>query len=42
VIVLQIAPENGGSIRVAEKAGFARVGGYEGGEGQRVPYVRKL
>ena len=25
-IVLQIAPENGRSIRVAEKAGFARVG----------------
>src|SRR5215472_8402610 len=41
-IVLQIAPENGPSIRVAEKAGFARVGVYEVAEGQRVRYVRKL
>jgi RimJ/RimL family protein N-acetyltransferase len=41
-IVLQIAPENGCSIRVAEKAGFARVGVHEVAEGQRVRYVRKL
>jgi RimJ/RimL family protein N-acetyltransferase len=41
-IVLQIAPENGRSIRVAEKAGFARVGVHEVAEGQRVRYVRKL
>jgi len=41
-IVLQIAPENGRSIRVAEKAGFVRVGVHEVAEGQRVRYVRKL
>ena len=41
-IVLQIAPENGRSIRVAEKAGFARVGVHAVAEGQRVRYVRKL
>ena len=41
-IVLQIAPENGRSIRVAEKAGFARLGVHEVAEGQRVRYVRKL
>jgi RimJ/RimL family protein N-acetyltransferase len=41
-IVLQIAPENGRSIRVAEKAGFARVGLYKVGEGERVRYVREL
>jgi RimJ/RimL family protein N-acetyltransferase len=41
-IVLHIAPENGRSIRVAEKAGFARVGEHEVAEGQRVRYVRKL
>jgi RimJ/RimL family protein N-acetyltransferase len=41
-IVLQIAPGNGRSIRVAEKAGFARVGVYEIAGGQRVRYVRKL
>jgi len=41
-IVLQIAPENGRSLRVAEKAGFARVGVYEVAEGQRVRYVRNL
>ena len=40
-IVLQIAPENGRSIRVAEKAGFARVGVHGVAEGQRVRYVRK-
>jgi RimJ/RimL family protein N-acetyltransferase len=39
---LQIAPENGRSIRVAEKAGFARVEVHEGAEGQRVRYVRNL
>ena len=41
-IVLQIAPENGRSIRVAEKAGFARAGVHEVEEGKRVWYVRKL
>ena len=41
-IVLQIAPENTRSIRVAEKAGFERVGLREGLEGQRVRYERKL
>ncbi|HUD63062.1 MAG TPA: GNAT family N-acetyltransferase [Candidatus Sulfotelmatobacter sp.] len=41
-IVLQIAPENTRSIRVAEKAGFARVGVRELPEGQRVRYMRKL
>jgi RimJ/RimL family protein N-acetyltransferase len=41
-IVLQIAPENSRSIRVAEKAGFARVGVHEVAEGQRIRYVRKL
>ena len=41
-IVLRIAPENGRSIRVAEKAGFARIGVQEIAEGQRVRYVRKL
>jgi RimJ/RimL family protein N-acetyltransferase len=41
-IVLQIAPENGRSIRVAEKTGFARVEVYEVAEGQRVRYVRNL
>ncbi len=41
-IVLQIAPENGRSIRVAEKTGFARVGVHKVAEGQRVRYVRKL
>jgi len=41
-IVLQIAPENGRSIRVAEKAGFARVGVHAVAEGQRVRYLRKL
>src|SRR5882762_1170409 len=35
------APENGRSIRVAERAGFARVGVHEVAEGQRVRYVRK-
>jgi RimJ/RimL family protein N-acetyltransferase len=35
-IVLQIAPENGRSIRVAQKAGFTRVGVYEVAEGQRL------
>ena len=41
-IVLQIAPENSRSIRVAEKAGFARVGVHEIEEGKRVRYARKL
>jgi RimJ/RimL family protein N-acetyltransferase len=41
-IILQIEPENGRSIRVAEKAGFARVEMPEGAEGQRVRYMRKL
>jgi len=41
-IVLQIAPENGRSIRVAEKAGFARVGVYEVAEGQRVQHTIQL
>jgi RimJ/RimL family protein N-acetyltransferase len=41
-IVLQVAPENGRSIRVAEKAGFDRIGVHEVAEGQRVRYVRKL
>ena len=41
-IVSQIAPENGRSIRVAEKAGFARVGVHEVAEGQRIRYMRKL
>ena len=41
-IVLRIAVENGRSIRVAEKAGFARIGVQEVAEGQRVRYVRKL
>lgn len=41
-IVLQIAPENARSIRVAEKAGFVGVGLLEGAEGQQVGYVRQL
>jgi len=41
-IVLQIAPENVRSIRVAEKAGFARVEVHEVAESQRVRYVRNL
>ena len=41
-IVLQIAPENARSIRVAEKAGFTRLGMYETAEGKRVRYMRKL
>jgi RimJ/RimL family protein N-acetyltransferase len=41
-IVLQIAPENARSIRVAEKAGFARLGVHETAEGKRVRYMRKL
>ena len=41
-MVLQIAPENTRSIRVAEKAGFQRVGMCEGADGQRVRYERKL
>lgn len=41
-IVLRIVPENVCSIRVAEKAGFARVGIHEVAEGKRVQYVRKL
>ncbi|MBV9181205.1 MAG: GNAT family N-acetyltransferase [Acidobacteria bacterium] len=41
-ILLQIAPENSRSIRVAEKAGFVLVGVHEFAEGQRVRYVRKL
>lgn len=41
-IVLQIAAENTRSIRVAEKAGFARIGVHEVAEGPRVRYVRKL
>jgi RimJ/RimL family protein N-acetyltransferase len=41
-IVLRIAPENSRSIRVAEKAGFARAGVHEIEEGKRVRYVRKL
>ena len=41
-IVLQIAPENVRSIRVAEKAGFERVGTHDGPEGKRVRYERKL
>lgn len=42
VIVLQIAPENTRSIRVAEKAGFERIGVREAVEGKRVRYERKL
>lgn len=41
-IVLQIAVENRRSIRVAEKAGFARVGVYDSAEGARVRYMRDL
>jgi RimJ/RimL family protein N-acetyltransferase len=41
-IVLQIAPENHRSIRVAEKAGFVRLGAQESAEGARVRYVREL
>src|ERR1700739_5033837 len=41
-IVLQIAPANVRSIRVAEKAGFTRVGMHETVEGKRVRYARKL
>lgn len=41
-IVLQIAFENRHSIRVAEKAGFARVGVHDSAEGARVRYVRDL
>ena len=41
-IVLQIAPANVRSIRVAEKAGFTRVGLHETVEGKRVRYARKL
>ena len=41
-IVLQIAPENARSIRVAEKARFARAGAHEVEEGRRVRYVREL
>ena len=41
-IVLRIVPENVRSIRVAEKAGFARVGVHETEEGQEVWYVQKL
>lgn len=38
-IVLQIAVENRRSIRVAEKAGFARVGVHDSTEGPRVRYI---
>ena len=41
-IILLIAPANGRSIRVAEKAGFARVGIHESAEGPRVRFVREL
>ena len=41
-IVLRIAPENVRSIRVAEKAGFARVGVHDTEDGQQVWYVQKL
>jgi RimJ/RimL family protein N-acetyltransferase len=41
-IILQISPENSSSIRVAEKAGLARVGVYETAEGPRIRYARKL
>lgn len=41
-IVLQITPENHRSIRVAEKAGFARLGMHASAEGARVRYVREL
>ena len=41
-MVLRIAPENGRSIRVAEKAGFTRVGVHEVAEGQQVWYVRRI
>ena len=41
-IILLIAPANARSIRVAEKAGFARVGIHESAEGRRVQFVREL
>ena len=42
VIVLQIAPENARSIRVAEKAGFASEGERETAQGRRRWYLRRL
>ena len=41
-INLLIAEANGRSIRVAEKAGFARVGIHESAEGRRMRFVREL
>ena len=41
-IVLQIAPENVNSVRVAQKAGFTRLTLVELPEGRRVRYVREI